>query len=621
MIRRTRIRRRSVAAALVLFLPTLPIPAQTIVVTGVREPLAVERLAADVVVIEGDALRDTGADSLADVLRREAGLQLSRNGGPGQSTGLFVRGAFSQQTVVLVDGVRVGSATLGFAALENLPIAQVDRIEVLRGPGSSVYGADAVGGVVQVFTRRGEPGLQLEAQADAGGYGSRDASLALRGAAGAWDGAATLAGEHSAGVSVLRPGDQFGNFNPDRDGYTLASAQAQLGFTPVRGQRFGLTLLRTRLESHYDASEYPPPSYAQDNTPDFRTKTATEVSAIDWRGRLTDELSGSARLSRSVDRADSGGHQIDRYRTTREQAEAQLAWRIGAPGQLVAALEHRHETASATAYGTDAARRVTAGVLALTGQAGSWSWQLDARHDDSSDFGGVDTARAGGAWAFAPGWKLRALVGSTFRAPSFNDLYYPGYGVPTVRPERGRSAEFGIGWHAADAEASLTAFRNRVRDLVGYESDRSLCPSDPSYDFGCARNVARATLAGATLAGRRRLGAWTLKAQLDLLDAHDDATGQRLPRRAAHQATLGAEWAADGWRASASVLQVGARPDAGVVLPQQTTLDLVASRRLGGGWSLQGKLLDVTNVDTQPARDYQAPRRQAWIGLRYEGGV
>ena len=143
--------------------------AQTVVVTGSREPLPLERLAADVAVIEGRVLRDTRADSLADLLRREAGLQLSRSGGPGQSSGLFIRGAASQQTLLLVDGMRVGSATLGSAALEALGLAGIERIEVLRGPGSSLFGADAVGGVVNVITRGADGSQGAEARVAVGG--------------------------------------------------------------------------------------------------------------------------------------------------------------------------------------------------------------------------------------------------------------------------------------------------------------------------------------------------------------------------------------------------------------------------------------------------------------------
>ena len=278
--------------------------AQSVVVTGTREPSAPTRLAADVVVIDEATLRDTRADSLADLLRREAGLQLSRSGGPGQSTGLFIRGAASQQSLVLVDGVRVGSATLGYAAVEALGLSALDRVEVLRGPGSSVHGADAVGGAVNLITRQGarsDGPLQLDARLAVGGYGSREGSVGLRGGSGVWDYAATFAQERSTGVSALRPGDLFGNHNPDRDGYSLGTAHLRLGVAPAAGHRVGLMLLSTRLNSQYDSSEFLPPSFAQDNTADFRTKLHTDVAALDWRGTLATGLIGSARVSRSVD--------------------------------------------------------------------------------------------------------------------------------------------------------------------------------------------------------------------------------------------------------------------------------------------------------------------------------
>jgi vitamin B12 transporter len=612
--------RARIAAALFSSLSAGLAAAQTapaVVVTGSREPLAPERLAGDVVVIDADTLRDTTADSLADLLRREAGVQISRSGGPGQSTGLFIRGTSSQQSVVLVDGVRVGSATLGFAALEALSLATAERIEVLRGPGSSLYGADAVGGVVQIVTPRGGPDNRLVARAALGGYGSGEWSAGLRGTSGMLDLAAALSSERSDGVSALRPGDAFGNFNPDADGYRLDSAQLRLGLTPAAGHRIGLALLRTRLESQYDGSEFLPPDYAQDASADFRRQVDTEVTALDWRGSLATDLVATARASRSVDDSLDGGRVKERFHTEREQLAAQLAWQAGRAGQLVAALEHDDDRAQATTYGADVRRRNTAGVLELTGSDGPWSWQGDLRLDDNSDFGSVTTGRLGGGWRFAPGWRLRALAGTTFRAPSFNDLYYPGYGVATLQPERGRSIEAGLAWHGAASQAAVTVYRNRVRDLIGYESDRSRCPADPAYDFGCAANVKSATLQGATLAAVQRAGAWRLKAQFDWLDASDDATGEPLPRRADRQGTLGADWTAGSWTWVASLLYLGERPDGGKSLAAETTLDLGATWQFAGPWALQAKLLNATDVDREPARDYQAPGRQAWLVLRY----
>lgn len=206
-----------------------------VVVTGAREPLAPERVAGDLIVIDEATIRASLADSLGDLLRREAGVQLSRPGGPGQGTGALLRGAGAGQTVVLVDGVRVGSATLGLTALEQFGLGQVARIEVLRGPGSTLHGADAIGGVVQVFTHRGGSAPRVALQAAAGGHASREASAQASIARGGWDLAASVSEERSAGVSVLRPGDRFGNYNPDRDGYRLESAHARVGWQPQPG--------------------------------------------------------------------------------------------------------------------------------------------------------------------------------------------------------------------------------------------------------------------------------------------------------------------------------------------------------------------------------------------------
>jgi vitamin B12 transporter len=322
-----------------------------------------------------------------------------------------------------------------------------------------------------------------------------------------------------------------------------------------------------------------------------------------------------------VDDAASGGNDISLYKTTREQLVAQLAWQTGVLGQLTGAVEHGEDKASTTSYQADVVRRNTAFVLALDGSAAAWSWQADARHDDSSDFGSVDTGRLGGSYAFAPGLRVRALAGTTFRAPSFNDLYFPGYGVPTLVPERGRSMELGLNWTSGASDASATVYRNKVRELIAYEGDRSFCPPDPAYDFGCAANVKRASLEGATFSAGHRMGALGLKAQADFLEARDDATGQRLQRRAAHQGSVGADWNAGVWNVGGNVLRLGSRPDGGKQLAAETTLDLTAGWKFMPKWSLQAKLLNATDVDTEPARDYQGLGRQAWLALRFEGNL
>lgn len=599
------------------FLVTSAFADSQVVITGSREPLAPERLAADVIVISADVIKNSTADSLGDLLRREAGVQLVRAGGPGQGTSAMIRGANGGQTVVLIDGARVGSATLGLAALEQISLSSIDRVEILRGPGSSIYGADAVGGVVQIFTHRGDELSTVAASLAQGGYGSRIHSLAAGTRQGDWDASAAWSRESSRGVSVLKPGDRFGNYNPDADGYSLETFQAQWGFKPTPSQRLGVSILRTSLNAQYDASEYLAPTYAPDPSADFRNRVVSEVAALDWRGQW--ELwRWSARVAHSADDARQGASSPDRYQTVRNQGTVQASRNWTAWGQTVIALEKTDERAQSSSYYQTASRNNGAIVGAWTGHSGSWSWQADARRDHSNDYGDVNTARLGGVWALDSGLKIRALWGNTFRAPSFNDLVYPGYGVPTLRPERGQSIEWGVAWKRGALSSEATMFNNRVRDLIGYEGDRSWCPKDPSYDYGCARNINQAHLRGLSLKGQWAAGPWNVAANWEFLDAKDALTGIRLSRRAASQGQLRVQWTRQALQWSATMMHLGGRPDAGQQLAPETTLDGMVQWQFEPRWAVQFKLLNATDQATVPSRDYQGLGRQAWVILRYE---
>jgi vitamin B12 transporter len=589
-----------------------------VVVTATREPQALARITADVVVIDRDTIQSTTADSVEDLLRREAGLQVSRNGGPGQSAGVMIRGANVSQTVVIIDGVRIGSATLGQAAFEGISLSEIDHIEVLRGPGSSLYGADAVGGVVQIFTRRGQEGLRFGAHAAIGGYASNEGDLNVSGAQSGFDYAASLGHEKSDGVSALRPGDQFGNYNPDSDGYTRDTGQVRVGFTPTEGHRVGLNVIETHLNSQYDASEYPPPDFTQDASPDFRNHLTNRIVALDYRGRINPAWTTTVQLSQDNEDLSSGGNIVSHFDTRRDQATWQNAWSLSPDHQFVAVIEQLQERAEADGYAAPVKRDNTALVLGYAGQFGRQSLQADLRYDDNSVYGNNTTGRLGWSIELAPGLRLRALAGTTFRAPSFNDLFYPDYGVATIKPEHGRSVEVGLNWQSGTTSASATVYQNQVRDLINYQPDRSFCPADPSYDFGCASNVDRARLQGATLTAAQRWGGLHVSGTVDFLDAIDTDTGERLPRRAAHQESVAADYGVGPWSVGASLLDVGARPDSGVTLAGYATLDLRAHWRFAPQWRLEARLLNATNRSYEPARDYQPLGRQAWIGIRYE---
>lgn len=588
-----------------------------VVVTGTREAQPPRSAISDIALIDHQTLRDSGVTTVEDALQRFAGLQVLKNGGPGHAAGYLLRGTSTNSTVVLVDGVRVGSASLGQASFEALSIDQIDRIEVLRGPASGLYGADAVGGVIQIFTKRGRGAFNLTANAAVGEYGSSDASLGVSGEQAGFDYAASIGRERSDGVSTVRPNDSFGNYNPDDDGFRRTVATGRLGFTPAQGHRLGVSATYSKLNSQYDSSNFLP-DFTSDATPDFRNHLKTSVVSADYRGELSALWTTSLQVARSTDDSDSGSPGfMSRYKTERDQITWQNTLHLAPGQQLVAAYEHLKDRVETVNYVGSPKRTNKAVFAGYTGEFGPAAIEASLRSDDNSAYGTNTTGGIGASYALSSSLKLRALAGTTFRAPTYNDLYFPGYGVSTLAPEKGRSLEIGMNWASATSSAGVTVYRNKVRNLIGYQPiiDGTECPA--GYDYGCAGNTSRATLKGVTLDGAHRLGDLKLRATIDFLDAKDDTTGARLARRAAHQESLSADYDTGVWSVGSSLVFVGSRPDAGR-LGGYGTLDLRAAWRFLPQWRLEAKLLNVGDRDVQPVRDYQALGRQAWVGVRYD---
>lgn len=582
---------------------------------GTRAPSALGSVVADVVVIDRDRIRATSADSVEDLIRRVGGIQLSRNGGPGQSASVLIRGSSAANTLVLVDGVRVGSATLGQTDLAGVSLGQVERIEIMRGPGSSLYGADAIGGVVNIVTRRGEGPAYWRGNVAAGNYRSGEGFVAVSGAQGGFDYAASAGAETSEGVSALLPSDPYGQFNPDADGFRRGGLTLAGGWTWAEGQRVGLNYVASKLNAQFDSVQFLPPDYLPDASPDFRNRLTTQVGTVDWRGVFTPQWTATLRGSWQSDALDSGADVVSRYDTTRRQLTAQATWTPLPDQQVVAAVDWLGESVSTSDYAAPD-RNNLGWVLGYTGRIGEWRLQADLRHDHNSAYGDNTTAKLGAAVDLPAGFSLRALAGSAFRAPTFNDLYFPNYGVATVDPETSRSVEAGFAYRAEATSLAATWYRNDVSDLIGYQPAAS-CP--PGYFMGCAGNTASARLQGVTVQGMQLLGNLQLTLALDWLDARNTDTGERLPRRASNQQTLAADYDAGPWQLGATLVAVGSVPEGGVTLAAYRLLNLNARWRFDRSWQLEARLNNATDQDYQPAKDYQAVGRQFWLGLRYDG--
>ncbi|MDQ6685861.1 MAG: TonB-dependent receptor [Pseudomonadota bacterium] len=471
--------------------------------------------------------------------------------------------------------------------------------------------------MVQIFTRRGDGPPRLSGSAAVGGYASRQADLGISGGGAGFDYSASSGYESSRGVSAIRPNDQFGLFNPDADGYRRRFANLRFGYAPAPGHRIGINVVENRLDARFDSADFLPPTFAADASGDYRTHLHTGLAALDYRGALASNWTTSVQLAHGRDDSRSGATIESRFITHRDQATWQNLIRLDSAQNLVLAYEHRRDSVGGTVFAEGRERRNNGFVAGYSGTIGRGVLQADLRRDANSRYGGVTTGRLGYAYEVVPGLKLRALAGSSFRAPTFNETDYPFYGIGNLKPERGRSVEIGASWQRNASSVVATLYRNRVSNLIGYNPDPTGTECPPGY-FGCAANIAKARLQGVTLAIGHRWQGIDFGLQADLLDATDDR-GVRLARRAAHQETLRVDYDAGAWSLGASLLDVGSRPDGNVVLGGYGLVNLRAVWRFAAQWRLEAKLLNAADHRVEPVRDYQGLGRQAWLGIRYDG--
>ena len=574
-----------------------------VVVTANRIAQPLSSVLADVSVIDRAAIERSGAVGVADLLTRLPGIEISRNGGPGAATSVFIRGGEARHTAVYIDGVRVDSQTVGGAAWEQIPLEQIERIEVVRGPAAAVYGSDAVAGVVQLFTRRGAGALRPSASLSVGSLGTAQGQVGLSGSSGALDYALSAAHGLSSGFNART----IASANPDDDGWRRSSAHARIGYRVDRVHRLDASLLASYLRSQFDGQRV---------GVDEVNRNSLRTGSIGWRADWSDTANTRLQLGQTESTYEA---RPDFYRTetTLRNLTLQHEQIVGRHG-LTGTLERREDQlvnpATAFAARVEGTRHQDAIGLGWRSDFGAHGVQLHLRHDEDSEFGGKQTGSLGWGWAFQPNWRVTAGVANSFRVPTLYQRFSQ-YGNPGLEPETGRNLEVGLRWAQASSEASVTVWRNRLTNLIGFGA------SGPCADaFGCYVNVGRAQLQGLTLAGRTRWAGVDLRASLSWHDPRDLDTDLVLARRAKRMAKLGAQTDRFGWTFGAELALAGERYD-----------DARNTRRLGGygllnllfvkplsrGLTLEACIDNVADKDYQIADTFATTGRYAQLTLRW----
>jgi len=615
-----------------------------VVVTATRVPVAQQHSPSTVTVLDGARLRERGIRRVSEALRDVPGVDVVQSGAIGGTTAVFVRGGNSNYVKVLVDGVPVNApgGTFDFA---NLTTDNVERIEVLRGPASVLYGSDAVAGVVQIFTRGGGRSPRASVAARGGTYGTLEGELELGG------------GSRRAGYSASAATAATDGFLPFNNDYRNSSFTGQLRLAPTARTDARLSARYTDAAFHYPTNSF---GAAVDSN-SVRAERRLVVG-LDAGRHLTDRLearllAGTTELDASSDnQPDSPGDTAEFYSRDgaelyRRTADLRLNYAVGPLATLTAGTEFQRQQVATegesrfatfpSAHDSTRRHRVNQAYYGqlLGALTPALSYTLGARADDNSQFGTFTTARASIGYQFAAATRLRVAAGNAFKEPAFDEIFATTFtrASPELRPERTRSWEVAVERDLLGDRAVLSAtyFDQRFRDLIQF-----VPPSSPDDPLSSYENLAAANASGVELEGRFLgpagfdVAASYTALRTRVTDAGTGAfgtfvRGERLLRRPPSAARLNV-----GYRLprrlvlNANVDYVGARDDRDfatetrVRLDPYTRIDLAAEYTLVRGSGsvpsvvLTGRVDNLTDASYQSAFGFAAPGRLVLVGGR-----
>jgi vitamin B12 transporter len=585
---------------------TLATDMEQIVVTATRTVQSEDESLASVTVITRQDIERLQPQSLQDLLRGVPGLTLSNSGGAGKTTSLFLRGTESDHVLMLLDGIKLGSATLGSVPVQHLPIDQIERIEIVRGPRSSLYGSEAIGGVIQIFTRRGGGDFKRRFSLDLGSHASRGGSLGLSGGGQRGWYSVDLALSDTDGFDACRGYTGGGCYTdePDSDGYRNESGALRAGYRFENGLEVDLHALRADGETEYDGG--------------FVNASETRHQVLGGSLRFTPTDFWLLTLTGGRTWDDSDNFKDGIYQTTfdtrRDSLSLQGDVELGIDRLLTLGIDYQEERVnSSTEYRVDD-RDNRGYFFQYQGGISAHDLQFSLRRDDHEAFGRHTTGGLAWGYTFNPTLRLWAAYATAFKAPTFNELYYPGFGNPDLHPEKSASLELGFQEGTSWGGWSLSAYQTRVDDLIAYDSASS-----------SNTQINRARIRGIEAQIDADIGPWQSSASLTLLDPRDDSggvnDGHLLPRRTRQSLRLDLDRTFGAYTLGATLLVEGKRYDDlanSRKLGGFGTLDLRASYRIDNAWLLQGRCENLFDKGYETAAYYNQPGQSFYLTLSYQ---
>lgn len=598
-----------------------------IVVTATRAPQTIDQTLSSVTIIEREEIERLQPQQFTDLLRGRAGIGLADTGPFGKTSSVFTRGSNANHTLLLVDGVRMGSATTGAPAWQYLPPSEIERVEIVRGPRTSIYGSDAIGGVIQVFTREGREGPpRVNAFVGGGSFNTRELGAGVAG--GTADTRYSLSASHfdTDGIDVLT-----GVGDDDPDGYDNTSVSGKVRHRLQNGIEVFGSLLYSEGRTEFDADEFifDPDTFelvdVRAYSPAYSDYRQSAVR-VGLRRAVTANWDTQLALSQSRDELFTfeGGTVADResrFDTRRDMAEWQNTIGLHRGWLLLAGIDAYEDRLSSTESFAEDSRYNIGVYSVIEGQLGGHDLTASLRRDDNEQFGGKTTGQLGWGLPVSDNTRVRGSVGTAFNAPSFNDLYFPGSeffkGNPDLDPEESRTVEFGARYASGPIFIDAAVFHTRIDDLIANVTD----------DQGrfSPRNVDEARIRGLEVEAGYHTSDWITRTAITVLDTEDRDTGNELRRRPPASARLDIDRRIGNFSVGGSLVgQARSFEDSDNTdrLSGFATFDLRTSYAIDREWTVSASAQNLFDRDYVVSRqfgtDYNQPGRGVFVNLTYQ---
>ena len=576
-----------------------------VVVTATRTPQTTDQLLSATTIIERDDIERSQVNDLPGLLARQPGLNVTREGPYGQRSALFMRGTNSDHSLVMVNGMRMGSATAGTASFEHIPLHDLERIEIVRGPRSSIYGADAIGGVVQMFTRgeRMFEGQRLRGGMMAGSHSTSEVTAGLD----AGD------GQREVSVSARKfdtDGIRAGDASVSRNGFENNSASLRYGQQLGPDVRWDLNAMHSRGTAEFGNAFVDGDQF--DEFVQQAISTEFDIQASQWW--QVNLRAGQSKDERDTFTDTAPDELVSRFDTRRDELNWRNQFFVGEHNEIIAGVDLRESHVdSTTDFEEDSRYNAGAfGVYLFNGER--TDFEISTRRDKNEAFGYSTTGGIAGGYRIGETTRVRGSVGTAFKAPSFNDLFFPGFSNPDLNPEESISYEIGLEG-GRDMHWGINVFRTEIDELIAL--DENFVP----------QNVEEATIDGVELTSTALdVDGWRLQASATWQDpvakGLDGAEDTKLPRRPQRKFTFDADRDIGRGSLGLTARHESSRFDDAANQTEVdafTLIDLRVGYKVARNVQLRGSIENVGDVEYQTVEGFNNPGRTFFVRLEYRG--